>query len=209
MVYETCPLQYYMTAVLKLPPPISAGMRRGTSVHKLVADHLRGRAVLLPPDEPDVRRRYETFRASRFNCSPVAIEKPFTLYLEGGRVRGRMDVIFGWGETGLEVVDFKSGSGEGRDNLGERLQLPLYALAAGDIFGRSAEDLAYTYYFLEDGTEATFTATARSMQAVRGRVEALIARIQAGEFAPTSGCSCFACERMYTGRLRLPGHFPL
>lgn len=205
MVYESCPLQYYMTAVLKLPPPVSRGMRRGTSVHKLVADHLRGKAPLVPPDEPDVARLYESFTASRFNRTPVAIEKPFRLEMQGGLVRGRMDVVFPRGERGLEVVDFKSGMGQGRQGLGGGLQLPLYAVAVAQLYERKPEDVSYTYYFLGDGAEASFRSSGEKATAVTERVEEIIARIQAGEFDPTPGCQCFACERLRAGRLRLPG----
>lgn len=203
VTYDACPFLYYALHVLRLPPPLTPGMRRGTSVHKLIADHLRGKEPALPEGEPEVSTLFRSFLHSRFNLQPVAIEKPFTLHLPHGRVRGRMDMVLPDADEGLEVVDIKSGAGAGVTPQ-DHLQLPIYTLAASALFQREATELRYTYYFLRDGVEHTFRPGPAGFEVLGTRLGALLQSIQAGHFAPTPGCTCFACRRLAQGRLRLP-----
>jgi DNA helicase II / ATP-dependent DNA helicase PcrA len=194
MVYETCPHQYYTTYVRKISPPVTAGMRRGASVHKLIKDLFKG-PELLPPDvDPEVAGLLESFKRSRFNVSPVASEKPFRLPLDLGDVRGRIDLILPRRDGGLELVDFKSGSMRSREGLDRGLQLPVYALAAARLFDRRPEDLSYTYYFLGDGGEASFTTSAEGFAELTTRVGGVMEAIQSRQFDPTPGCECHACQ---------------
>lgn len=194
MVYETCPHQYYTTYVRKISPPVTAGMRRGASVHKLIKD-LYKQPELLPLDvEPEVAALLESFKRSRFNVPPVASEKPFRLPLERGDVRGRIDLILPRPDGGLELVDFKSGGMPSREGLGRSLQLPVYALAAARLFDRQPESLSYTYYFLRDGGEASFASSPERFEQVTARVGAVMEAIQSRQFDPTPGCDCHACR---------------
>jgi DNA helicase-2/ATP-dependent DNA helicase PcrA len=193
MVYETCPFQYFTAVVLGLPPPVSRAMRKGTSIHKLIADHLKGPKLIPPQAEQSLLAMLETFKSSRFNLSPVAVETPFTLPLDRGDVRGRIDLILPRGDAGLEIVDFKSGSVRDRDELSRSLQLPLYAMAAARRFGRRPEELAYTYYFLRDSREVSFHPNERDFTALGERVAGIMELIEAGRFDPTPGCRCYAC----------------
>ncbi len=194
-VYEACPFQYYEAHVLGIPPPRTPAMKRGLSVHKLIADHYRGRQYLPETLDPAVRRLFEDFRESRFNVPPVASEKSFRLQLERGDVRGRIDLVLPGQDRELELVDFKSGQGDGRDDFGSHLQLPLYSLAAADLFEREAEDLTYTYYFLSDKVQMSFPATTAGFGALRRRIAGIMEGIQAERFEPTAGCACYACRR--------------
>lgn len=195
MVYEACPLQYYYAFVLGVPPPRTPGMIRGTNIHKLISNHYRQRELIPGTLEPDLQRLFEDFKRSRFNIAPVASEKAFTLSLGESDVRGRIDLVLpGEGGT-LEVVDFKSGSPQDRSALSQHLQLPLYTLAVSEMYDREPGDLAYTYYFLRDGTEVSFTPTPQSTAATKDRVGAIIDNIQAGHFDRSPGCGCYACRR--------------
>jgi PD-(D/E)XK nuclease superfamily len=192
MVYETCPFQYYQTFVLRLPPPITPAMRRGTSVHSLISQHFSQKE---PPGEiaPELLPLFETFSSSRFNLTPVASEKPFSLLLTGAQVRGRIDLILPRADGGLELVDFKSGTSRAREELESSLQLPLYALAASGLFDRRPEELSYTYFFLANDTEVSFRADAERFGALTGRISAVVQAIGAERFEPTPGCRCHAC----------------
>jgi len=194
MVYELCPLQYYTTFVRGIPPPRSKAMETGTNVHKLIADFLRQRTLLPPHVEPSVQEMLETFKRSRFNLAPVAIEKPFVLPFERADVRGRIDLILPRPEKGLEVVDFKSGTARSREELERSLQLPLYSLASARLFDHRLEDMAYTYYFLRDGVEVPFSPGPGDFQQLTLRVEDIMQAIQAGQFDPPLGCKCHACR---------------
>lgn len=195
MVYEACPLQYHTTFVRRIPPPISKGMKTGTSVHSLIARHFRQGEQLLPAGvEPDVQAILDTFRHSRFNVAPLAIEKGFRLPFERGDVRGRIDVILPRTSGGLEIVDFKSGGSRPRQELARSLQLPLYAMAAKERFGVRPQDLLYTYYFPREGAEISFSPTDEEFERLAARVEGIIQAIQEGRFEPAPGCECHACQ---------------
>jgi DNA helicase-2/ATP-dependent DNA helicase PcrA len=195
MVYEACPHQYYTTFVRGIPPPVSRAMRRGASVHSLIARHFRKPELLPASAPPEVQPLLDTFRHSRFNVPPVAVEKPFVLPFGRADVRGRIDLVLPRPDGGLELVDFKSGSGDGREWVQESLQLPLYALATSKRFERPAEDLSYTYFFLGDAKEVSFRATDDGFGRLKRRVDTIIAAIQGEVFVPPGGCTCHACMR--------------
>ena len=192
MAYEACPWQYYYSFVRKYPPPITASMRRGTSVHKVIADSVR-QPELIPEVPEEVVPLAEAFRQSRFQGPAVATEKRFTLPFAQADVRGRIDLVLPHG-NGLEVVDFKSGHGAGREGVGESLQLPLYTLAVSKLFDLPPERLRYTYFFLADGTEIGFDASEEGFARLTERVDHLIDDITAKRFDPRSDCTCYACE---------------
>ena len=199
LTYEACPWQYYYQYVLGLPPPRTPAMARGVSVHSLISRHYRSKPLPGTLD-PEVERLFRAFQESRFNVPPIASEKTFLLPLERGDVRGRMDIVLPAESGGVELVDIKSGTGRAREDVGRHLQLPLYATAASQIFGVDPEAVSYTYLFLGNGEEHTFAFNEESDQAVRMRVNGLVANIQAGRFDADPSCGCFACERKRRGR---------
>jgi hypothetical protein len=192
MVYETCPFQYFQTFVLRVPPPVTAAMRRGVTVHSLISKHLS--RIALPEElEPDLHRLFETFKASRFNVAPVATEQSFTLAVDGAEVRGRIDLILPHKTGGFELVDFKSGSARAREELAGSLQLPLYSLAASRLYERKPEELSHTYFFLRNNSEVSFRSTSDSFEALTGRINSIVRAIAAERFEPAPGCRCHAC----------------
>ncbi|HZS94261.1 MAG TPA: PD-(D/E)XK nuclease family protein [Chloroflexota bacterium] len=201
MAYETCPWQYYYSFVRHYPPPITSSMRRGTSVHKVIADSVR-HPELIPESVPEeVAPLADAFRQSRFAVPAIATEKRFVLPFEQADVRGRIDLIVPR-EPGLEVVDFKSGNGAGRNDLKDSLQLPIYALATSKLFDLPADLLHYTYFYLGDATEISFAASEAGFAQLTERIDSLIANIGARRFDPRPGCTCYACEARRTRRGR-------
>jgi hypothetical protein len=198
-IYEACPWQYYITFVRHIPPPRSRARDLGTSVHKVIADHLRTPHLIPVPIQGDAATLFDHFLHSRFNVTPLACETPFRLRFSPGDVRGRIDTITPRPSGGVEVVDFKTGSGQGRDDLGQSLQLPLYALAAQERYGLPPEDLSWTYFYLSDEVEYSFDGAAYDFAALRERVEHDMINIQAGRFDSADGCTCWACTRWARG----------
>jgi DNA helicase-2/ATP-dependent DNA helicase PcrA len=193
IVYEECPYQYFENFVLRLPPPVTPAMRRGTSIHSLISKHLAQKALPLTGVDPAVWELLERFRRSRFNVPPVDSEKPFLLTLEAAHIRGRIDLILPSADGGLELVDFKSGKQRPPEELASHLQLPLYALAAAGIYGRSPGDIAYTYYYLASDKEISFRPDAMLFDKLTARIGAIVQAIQQGRFDPAPGCRCYAC----------------
>jgi len=195
MAYEACPYQYYLTYVRRVPPPLSPAMALGTNIHALIAAHFTQPSLLEPDATPEALEMFNRFLQSRLNTRPILFEQAFTLPFAGSSVRGRIDAVFPLDDGRLELVDFKSGRPEAREWLGETLQLPLYGMAVAERFGRSPEELLYTYHFLRDGSEHTTTPTVDSTQQITQRVETILHAIQRGQFAARPGCECYACRR--------------
>jgi hypothetical protein len=200
MVYEACPRQYYVTFVQGIPPLRTPAMARGTSLHKLIADHLTQPGLFPPAIPPDVLPLYERFTASRFNMPPVESERPFVLPFDRGDVRGRVDLVLPGAGGTLEIVDFKSGLGRGRDDIRRSLQLPIYARAVAARRGIDLSRLRLTYYFLGDGEEISLSAQSASSPDLETRVNGILEAIQRGRFTPRPACRCEACRR--ASRLR-------
>lgn len=199
VTYEFCPLQYFYAFVKRIPPPRTPAMTTGVTIHKLLSDHFRQPHLLLPEAPQSVKEMFLTFKASRFNVPPVVSEKSFKLSMDRGEVRGRIDVVLPSGEAGLEIVDFKSGGLRGREELQGNLQLPLYALAASELWRTAANELSYTYYFLGPQHEESFRASDLEFELLRERVAGLMDLIEQGSFTPRPGCKCYACERQAMG----------
>lgn len=194
-VYLACPWQYYIQFIRKIPPPRSQARAQGTSIHKLIADHLRGPRLFPPEPGEEVRELYENFLKSRFNRPPVLCESPFLLHLEAGHVRGRIDTAFARDGASMEIVDYKSGTLRASEDLLNDIQLPLYAMAVAERFELPSEALAWTYFFLRGPEEITFAADPETFRKVTERVNRVMRSIEASDFPSTAGCTCWACKR--------------
>ncbi len=209
MTYEICPRLYYYTHVLPLPRQRDAAAAAGTDIHRAIEDTLLGRETVIKPSSeepvdthpneytgvpPPMENSMAIFRNSRFNTRPRAVEQEFTLAFEQGYVRGRIDAVYALPDGGWEIVDFKSGRPHPTDEVRSWMQLPVYALAAHEIWSKNARDLTCTYFFLQAGTEITNSVTDATLQGVRARVEGLIRSIETDNFSAPLGCRCRVCR---------------
>ncbi len=64
-------------------------------------------------------------------------------------MRGRVDRIDRLADGGYELIDYKTGRPKGAEQLGEDVQLSLYALGAREDWQLEAPSQAY-YYVLDD-----------------------------------------------------------
>ncbi len=204
--YERCPKKFYWSSVQPLPRFSGPAARLGTQVHAWIERQSSGQASLLTLDEaPDltaedligepgkVERLRRTFQDSRFAAAPpLYAERPFLLYLGGFVVSGRIDAIFGMPDGPWEVVDYKTGRRPAENDRHWGLQLDLYGLACTEVWGKRAEDLTLTYFYLADGGEVS--RPAGDPDETRKRVAEALRRIAGAQFDPTPGEQCRWCD---------------
>ena len=79
---------------------------------------------------------------------PYAIEAPFSIWMAGRLIRGRIDAVyqqptpFAGGATRFQVVDWKTG----RTDTADPLQLAIYRLAWAEAYGLPAEEIDAVFY---------------------------------------------------------------
>jgi hypothetical protein len=197
VTYEQCPKQYYYTQIVPLRPPFQQALDRGTSIHSILEDLLRGKAIPGADHLPAWTRPYlQNFLTSRFSVSaPLFVEKPFELKLPEGSIRGRIDTVFERHDAGgaaWEIVDFKSGRPERRDASQAKLQGKLYALAARELW--RVPHVTWSYFYLADGSIHSFELDTSAAEDAAARAGRALAGIKAGQWAPSPGCSCWVCR---------------
>jgi DNA helicase-2/ATP-dependent DNA helicase PcrA len=204
--YARCPKRFYWTAVRPLPRFSGPAARIGTEVHRWIERRASGQAVLLELEEsPDltaeelagepgkVERLRESFLSSRFSeVTPLYVERPFLLRLEGYTVGGRIDAVFGQPGGPWEIVDWKTGRRPPSDDALAALQLDLYGLACVEIWGKQPDELTLTYLYLSSADEVSHPMD--DPAAIRARVVEALRSIEAGEFDPTPGRQCTYCD---------------
>ncbi|MFL5891599.1 MAG: UvrD-helicase domain-containing protein [Solirubrobacterales bacterium] len=128
----------------------------------------------------------------------VRPEVPFLLDLGGTIVRGKIDLLAEMADGPL-VVDYKTDAVAGADptELAARyeIQRDVYALAVARAGRVGSEPIRAAYCFLEDPERTVVESYDDSRLGVaRERIEALIARIRAGEFARTDSPHLALCH---------------
>ena len=124
--------------------------------------------------------------------APIHVEVPFEFRISGSaRIRGRIDAVYGDGEGGWEIVDFKSGKRSRRAS--SQVQLQAYALAARESgLGRPApETLRVSFVYLGGGLDVVAEEVDGAwMEQARKQVLELVKGIQEEQFQPTPSGAC-------------------
>jgi DNA helicase-2/ATP-dependent DNA helicase PcrA len=152
-----------------MPRPPSRSARFGTRFHHWVERYFAGRLPSgglgqqqlldlddLPDradsgaqDEQELRELFDAFAAGRFGSTvPYAIEAPFSIWIAGRLVRGRIDAVYQPTETAapkearFQVVDWKTG----RTDAADPLQLAIYRLAWAEAHGLPLDRIDAIFY---------------------------------------------------------------
>jgi DNA helicase-2/ATP-dependent DNA helicase PcrA len=96
----------------------------------------------------------EAFVVSRWAArTPVDVEVPFDMMLGGTVVRGRIDAVFGDGNGGFTVVDWKTGDppGSSVELRHNAIQLAVYRLAWAAMRGVPVESVGVAFHYVRSG----------------------------------------------------------
>jgi DNA helicase-2/ATP-dependent DNA helicase PcrA len=117
--------------------------------HLIDLEDLPDRADSGTDDEQELRELCEAFAAGRFGSTmPYAIEAPFSIWITGRLLRGRIDAVyqqpapFSGGAARFQVVDWKTG----RADTADPLQLAIYRLAWAEAFGLPVQEIDAIFY---------------------------------------------------------------
>jgi DNA helicase-2/ATP-dependent DNA helicase PcrA len=112
-------------------------------------DDLPDRADSGTHDEQELRDLCDAFAAGRFGDTvPYAIEAPFSIWIAGRLVRGRIDAVYQQSAPSesrgvrFQVVDWKTG----RTDTADPLQLAIYRLAWAEAYGLPVEEIDAIFY---------------------------------------------------------------
>jgi DNA helicase-2/ATP-dependent DNA helicase PcrA len=228
MTFETCPRRYYHEHIFTVPSlvgDLEDAQDYGSEIHAWIEGGMAGeypkpRGGWKPSDEPpgvDLRDTYYGRRAARYPLfegdqpppsGPARmVEVPFTLPLDGTEIRGRIDAVFVDEDGTFHLVDWKSG--RPRQSYAERLQLPLYALAANRLWGVEPEKMHLVYVFTHDGSIVAVDNGTGFLKRAEKRVLDAVARIRGGSFEPIpSKYGCSHCPVMGVGITGCPTEVP-
>jgi DNA helicase-2/ATP-dependent DNA helicase PcrA len=141
-----------------MPSPSSAASSRGTAFHAWVETQYGQQSLLDPDDLPGAGdhdivsdQQLVELKAAFKNCvfanvTPVAVEQPFAMLVDGRVLRGRIDAVF---ETNgrFDVIDWKTGSAKSADAM----QLALYRLAWSRIANVPLEQIDAGFLVVQTG----------------------------------------------------------
>ncbi len=171
--YRACPLRYKLGRVLKIPSAQTLHQRFGIAVHQVLERyhaaehttveqmmelfencwrrggfgdsdrerelHVKARAALVL-----YHRRLEAHEAE-----PAWFERSFSFRLGPHHLRGRVDRVDKLADGAYELIDYKTSRPKTAEQLGDDVQLSLYAVGARESWQVEAERLSY-YYVLDD-----------------------------------------------------------
>jgi DNA helicase-2/ATP-dependent DNA helicase PcrA len=177
--YRSCPLRYKYARVLRIPVEQTVNQRFGIVVHQVLERyHREGGQTLaqmlalldgcwrragfggdgldgeLLEKAHDALTRYHARLRLRLS-TPLWFERQFCFQLGAHQVRGRIDRVDRLDgdaeceDAEYELIDYKTSRPKSVEQLGEDIQLSLYALAAREDWKLASSRQAY-YYVLDD-----------------------------------------------------------
>jgi CRISPR-associated protein Cas4 len=95
-------------------------------------------------------------------------------------------------KDGAVIIDYKTGQSKDNLNFDAKEQLLIYQIAAQEVLHLKLKQLAY--YYLEDGTLASFLGTDKEIEQQKEKIIDEIEKIKNSEFEPTPGWQCQYCD---------------
>jgi RecB family exonuclease len=139
-------------------------------------------------------RQLREFEEIALRTTPPRVlhtEEHFEMRIGEATVAGRIDRVDDLGDGRVAIIDYKTGKPRAQEDADQSLQLSIYAIAAREKWGYSAEQLVF--YNLEENTAITTARHRLQLDEARAKVEDVAARIAAGEFTAKPGYHCRLC----------------
>lgn len=199
--FEECPYRTYIARVKKIPEPSSPAADRGSAIHKLAEDYVKGEIGELPVE---LKRFEKNFLELREGFANAAVElegewgfsidwEPVGWMVPQTWARIKLDAIYHQDETCARVIDYKTGKKFGNE-IPHAQQCLLYAIAT--FFRYPMLELVQTELWYLDKGETTVRQFNRNeaMQFAPGFHRRAIGMTTCEDFSPKpSKDSCRWC----------------
>ena len=221
--FQTCPFQYRLRYLQRIPVPQAAAASFGETIHKTLRDFYEGvkegkkltKADLLKlfntnwssegysskAHEEKAKKRGEKmlslfFKQLDSKIVPVDLEKPFIIKVSHKlRLGGKIDRVDQKGKI-LEIIDYKTGKVLDQKEVDKSLQMTAYALAVTDpgIYGKKPEEIILSFYFLETGEKKSTKRTKEQLEKAKADFVKKAKEVEKSSFEAKSGPWCDFCE---------------
>jgi len=225
-MFDICPLHYKAKVIFNIPTPTASVQSFGISIHSALYNFYKQLQEGQNPSlkklneifkkewisEGYTNKKHEQERFSegikmlkefyktefKSQKKTLGLEQSFSFVLKNGvKVFGKIDRIDKKG-SGIEIIDYKTGTDNPKAEKAHKLQLAMYALAAtrikDDIFNRSPEDITLTIHFLEGNTKKTMNFKQEDLNKLEDDLIAKIEEIEKSDFKCSKSVLCVNCE---------------
>lgn len=221
--FDTCPRQYHLRYIRRIPVPPTAPLSFGSSIHRTLRDfyqkvkegkklsekELLGLLDINWSPEGYDDKTYEELRKKQGQrilsdfykqtdpkVVPKDLEQFFVIKVSPKlKIGGRIDRVDQKGKK-LEIIDYKTGKVMEQEEIDKSLQMTVYALVATDkgIYGKKPEEVVLTFYFLDTGEKKSTKRAAEDLKKAKKELIEKAKKIEKSEFQPTPGYWCKRCE---------------
>lgn len=225
--FDFCPLHYKLKYILKIPSSPTAAQGFGMSIHAVLREYyqrmINGEKINELSIETLLRSHWihEGFENKDHELSafqeakeslvrylnnnssnitiPIALEIPFSFYINKIKIAGRIDRVDPLPENKIEIIDYKTGSQiPGDKKIDEDLQLSMYALAASEvhdrIFNRKPEEVILSLWYIEKDIKISTSRTAEQLEVIKRQIIEKADQISKSSFICSGGMLCKKCE---------------
>ena len=226
-MFQMCPLHYKLRYILNLPSAPTPALSYGVSVHSALRDFFLKRqqgedvSPKLMHDLLEINwvnqgyssksHEKQTFDqaeamledfAEKTIAKPpetIAIETPFSFWLERLKVGGRIDRVDRLPDGKIEIIDYKTGKNVPTQRKADAdLQLTLYALAASEvhdeILRNEPDNLILTLHYLEDDVKISTVRSKEQLEEAKKTILNLVQEMRTSDFTCSKNLLCKSCE---------------